>query len=31
MKYSVDPTVDCVFKAIVGSNEHIDLLLSRVS
>ncbi len=28
MKHSVDPTVDCVFKAILGSNEHINLLLN---
>lgn len=26
MKHAIDPTVDCVFKAILGSNEHINLL-----
>ena len=31
MKHSVDPTVDCVFKAILGSNEHINLLLNFVN
>ncbi len=31
MKHPVDPTVDCVFKAILGSNEHIDLLLNFVN
>ena len=28
MKHAIDPTVDCVFKAILGSNEHINLLLN---
>lgn len=31
MKHSVDPMVDCVFKAILGSNEHIDLLLHFIN
>ena len=31
MKHSVDPTVDCVFKAILGSNEHINLLLNFIT
>jgi len=28
MKHLIDPTVDCVFKAILGSNKHINLLLN---
>ena len=28
MKHAIDPTIDCVFKAILGSNEHINLLLN---
>ncbi len=31
MKHSVDPTVDCVFKAILGPNEHIKLLLNFIT
>ncbi|WP_198262775.1 Rpn family recombination-promoting nuclease/putative transposase [sulfur-oxidizing endosymbiont of Gigantopelta aegis] len=31
MKHSVDPMVDCVFKAILGSNEHINLLLNFIN
>ena len=27
MKHSIDPTVDCVFKAILGAEEHKNLLL----
>lgn len=27
MKHYIDPTVDCVFKAILGSHKHIKLLL----
>jgi len=28
MKHAIDPTIDCVFKAILGSNKHINLLLN---
>ena len=31
MKHSVDPMVDCVFKAILGSDEHINLLLNFIN
>jgi predicted transposase/invertase (TIGR01784 family) len=31
MKHSVDPMVDCVFKAILGSNEHINLLQNFIN